>query len=104
MTASVGVPAELEVESVGESWIVFSWSLFPGELFITEQVILVSDGGTDRNITLEGNGTLVNVTGLRSETQYSFRVVAVDSDGQSSPPSAPLSVTTPAVEGSCRNS
>ena len=62
MTASVGVPAELEVESVGESWIVFSWSLFPGELLITEQFILVSEGGTDRNITLEGNGTLVNIT------------------------------------------
>ena len=99
MAAVVSVPEDLEVESVGESWIVFSWSLFTGEVPITEQIILVSGGGTRRNITLEGSETSFNVTGLQSGTEYSFSVIAVDSAGQTSLPSAPLNVTTIIVEG-----
>ena len=99
IAVEVPVPEDLEVESVGESWIVLSWSLFPGEVLITEQIILVSGGGTRRNITLEGNRTLFNVTDLQSGTEYSFRVIAVNSAGQTSLPSAPLTATTTIVEG-----
>ena len=99
IAVEVPVPEDLEVGSVGESWIVLSWSLFPGEVLITEQIILVSGGGTRRNITLEGNRNSFNVTDLQSGTEYSFRVIAVDSAGQTSLPSAPLNVTTTIVEG-----
>ena len=87
------------LESVGKSWIQFSWSLFPGDALITTQVILVSGGGTERNITLEGNGTSVNVTGLQSGTEYTFRVIALARDEQTSPPSAPFTARTTFVEG-----
>ena len=99
IAVEVPVPEDLEVESVGESWIVFSWSLFPGEVPITEQMILVIGGGTERFIAVEGNRTLFNVTDLQSGTEYSFRVIAVDSAGQTSLPSAPLNVTTTILEG-----
>ena len=87
-------PENLVIESVGMSWIQLSWSLFPGDFLTTAQVILVSGGGTERNITLEGNGTSVNVTRLRSGTEYTFRVIAVASDGQMSPPSVSLIAVT----------
>ncbi|CAI7989837.1 hypothetical protein GBAR_LOCUS348 [Geodia barretti] len=87
-------PENLVLESAGVSWIVVSWSLFPGDVLTSSQVILVSGGGTERNITLEGNGTSVNVTGLQSGTEYSFRVIAIASDGQTSTPSAVLTAST----------
>ena len=63
------------------------------------QVILVSGGGTERNITLEGNGTSVNVTGLQSGNEYSFRVIAIASDGQTSTLSAVLTASTAGTQG-----
>ena len=82
------------MESYGESWIVISWSLPHGEVQITDHVILISEEVSERNITLENNGTSVNVTGLQAGTQYSFRVIAVASDGQTGLPSAVLTATT----------
>ena len=58
-----------------------------------------SGGGTERNITLEGNGTSVNVTGLQSGTEYSIRVIAIGSDGQTSTPSAVLTASTAGTLG-----
>ena len=81
------------------SWIVLSWSLIPGDVLITSQIILLSGGGTERNITVEGNGTSLNVTGLQPGTEYSFRVIAVASNGQTSPPSVSFSATTVVVKG-----
>ena len=92
-------PENLVLESAGVSWIVVSWSLFPGDVPTSSQVILVSGGGTERNITLEGNGTSVNVTGLQSGTEYSFRVIAISSDGQTSTPSAVLTASTAGTLG-----
>ena len=87
------------LESAGVSWISMSWSLFPGDVLITSQIIVVSGEGTERNITLEGNGTAVNITGLQSGTEYSIRVTAVASDGQTSPPSVALTASTAGVSG-----
>ena len=95
----VPVPEDLEVGSVGESWIVFSWSLFPGEVPITEQIILVIGGGSRRTISIESNATSANVTGLQSGTLYTFRVVAVDINGNSGQPSALITATTTTIEG-----
>jgi chitodextrinase len=41
-------------------------------------------------------GTSVSITGLSASTPYSFTVSAIDAAGNTSAPSAPLSVTTPA--------
>ena len=95
----MGPPEDLKLEVTGLSWIHLSWSLFPGDALITTQIILVSGGGTERNITLEGNGTSVNVTGLQSGTEYTFRIIAVASDGQTSPPSAPFTANTIVIKG-----
>ena len=92
-------PENLVLESAGVSWIVVSWSLFPGDVQTSSEVILVSGGGTERNITLEGNGTSVNVTGLQSGTEYSIRVIAIASDGQTSTPSAVLTASTAVTQG-----
>ena len=87
------------LESAGVSWIVLSWSLTPGDVLISAQVIIVSGGGIERNITLEGSMTSVNVTGLQPGTEYSFRVIAVASDGQTSLPSLSYTATTTEIRG-----
>ena len=87
-------PEDLILESAGVSWIVLSWSLTPGDVLISSQIVLLSGGGTERNITLEGSTTSFNVTGLQPGTEYSFRVIAVASDGQTSLPSVALAATT----------
>ena len=92
-------PEDLTFESAGVSWIVLSWSLVPGDVLITAQVIFISGGGIERNITLEGSTTSVNVTGLQPGTEYSFRVIAVASDGQTSAPSVSLTASTISIQG-----
>ena len=87
------------LESAGVSWIVLSWSLTPGDVLITAQIIFVSGGGIERNITLDGSGTSFNVTDLQSGTEYSFRVIAVASDGQTSLPSVFFTASTSEPEG-----
>ena len=81
------------------SWIVLSWSLTPADVLITSQIVLISGGGIERNITLEGSGTSFNVTGLQPGTEYSFRVIAVASDGQTSLPSVFFTASTSEPEG-----
>ena len=95
----VSQPEDLVLESAGVSWIVLSWSLTPGDVLITAQVIFVSGGGIERNITLDGSGTSFNVTDLQPGTEYSFRVIAVASDGQTSAPSVFLTASTSELEG-----
>ena len=48
----------------------------------------------ERNITLGGEEVFVNVTNLLPGTEYVFRVVAMASDGQTSPRSNALVTTT----------
>ena len=97
----VSQPEDLVLESAGVSWIVLSWSLTPGDILITAQIIFVSGGGTERNITLDGSGTSFNVTDLQPGTEYSFRVIAVASDGQTSIPSLSFTAATAEIEGDC---
>ena len=88
------------LESAGVSWIVLSWSLIPGDVLITAQIIFVNNGGgIEGNITLEGSVTSINVTDLQPGTEYSFRVIAVASDGQTSAPSVLFTASTSELEG-----
>ena len=52
--------------------------------------MLVTGGGIEQNITIDGNHTIVNVTDLLPGNEYIFRIIAVASDGQTSPMSAAL--------------
>ena len=87
------------LENTGVSWILLSWSLFPGDVLITSQIVLISGGRIERNLTLEGSGTTFNVTGLQPGTEYSFRVIAVASNGQTSLPSVLFTASTSEPEG-----
>ena len=83
-----------QLGSVGSSWITFSWQQSSMNVSIMRHIILVSGGGLERNVTVDGSQTDVNVTGLQSGTEYALRVIAVAIDGQRSPPSVALLATT----------
>jgi len=61
---------------------------------ITGHVVLVSGGGTERNLTTDGARMSMNVTGLQSDTEYRLRIAALAMDGQMSPLSVVLIATT----------
>ena len=87
-------PEDLFLEGFGATWIAFSWFFqIPIEIKIIFH-ILVSRGGMEWDITVDGDDTTVNVTDLLPGTEYVFRVTALASDGQLSPPSTPLITTT----------
>lgn len=58
------------------------------------QIVLVTGGGIEQNITIDGNHTTVNVSDLLPGNEYVFRIIAVASDGQTSPISAALIAST----------
>lgn len=87
-------PEQLMVESIGPSWIAFSWQQSPMNGKITGHIILISGGGMERNVTVDGAQMYTNVTELESGTEYRLRVVAVAMDGKTSPPSSILVATT----------
>ena len=82
------------IDGIGFTWIAFSWQQDQMNREITEYVILISGGGTGRNVTVGGAQMSTNVTELESGTEYRLRVVAVAMDGQTSPPSNVLIATT----------
>ena len=82
------------IDGIGSTWIAFSWQQDQMNREITEYVILISGGGTGRNVTVGGAQMSTNVTELESGTEYRLRVVAVATDGQISPPSNVLIATT----------
>ena len=87
-------PEDLFLEGFGTTWIAFSWFF---QIRIEIKIIfhiLVSGGGMEWDITVDGDDTTVNVTDLLPGTEYVFRVTAMASDGQLSPPSTPLITTT----------
>ena len=61
---------------------------------ITKYIILVRRKDEQRNVTKEDTQTNANITVLEPGTKYTFRVVAIAIDGQSSIPSDLLTVST----------
>ena len=86
-------PEDLIVEDVGKSWIVLSWFLIH-DIEVVTQIVIVTTGGIEQNITVDGNHTRVNVTDLLPGNEYVFRIIAVAGDGQTSPRSAALIAST----------
>ena len=87
-------PVNLSLDSFGESWVAFLWFQIPSEIDIVSQIVSVSGGGMEWNITIDGDQSTVNVTDLLPEIEYEFRITAVASDGQMSSQSAALVATT----------
>ena len=93
-------PEDLLLQGFGNTWIAFSWFF---QFHIETKIIFhiaVHGGGIELDITVDGDETTVNVTDLLPGTEYEFRVTAMASDGQISPPSTPL-ITTTAFPSMC---
>ena len=87
-------PKKLQVTGASFSWIHFTWTQSPMDTNITKYIILVSREDEQRNVTKEDTQTNANITDLEPGTEYTFRVVAIAIDGQSSIPSDLLTVST----------
>ena len=87
-------PEDLTVNSIGSSWIAFSWRQGTVYSEITGHVVLVSGGGTEHNVTTDDARMSMNVKGLQSDTEYRLRIAALAMDGQMSPLSLVLTATT----------
>ena len=87
-------PVNLTLDSFGKSWVAFLWLQIPSEIDIESHIISVSGGGLEWDITIDGDQSTLNVTDLLPGTEYEFRITTVASDGQTSPQSTALVVTT----------
>ena len=79
------------IESLGVSWIVLSWQ---SNIAVESYNVAVSGGGTEVNYTVNGTEVNLNVTGLRGNTEYSLRVIAIGTNGETSSPSATITAVT----------
>lgn len=77
-------PVNLEVESVGSSWIVISWQQPSGNQKIVQQEVHIVGGGERRILPVPGAVMMVNVTGLEPGTEYTFKITSEAFDGQKS--------------------
>ena len=87
-------PEGLVIDDIGFSWIAFSWQQLSTDVDIARSIVIIRGGGSAMNITVGGNGSSANVTGLQPGTEYTLQVVSVATDGQTSDPSSSLTATT----------
>ncbi|MEU3464511.1 cellulose binding domain-containing protein [Streptomyces sp. NPDC006733] len=84
--------------------MTLTWSAAtPGTSPVADYRVYAGDpAGTAPLATVPASTTTATVTGLSAATAYTFQVVATDTEGGSSPPSAPLHITTgPAPTSGC---
>ncbi|MEW2120199.1 glycoside hydrolase family 44 protein [Streptomyces sp. NPDC005474] len=96
-----GTPA---ASATGPDRTTLTWpAATPGTSPLADYRVYAGDPATTAPLaTVPASATTVTVTGLTPATAYTFRVVATDTAGRSSPPSAPLRVTTgPATTSGC---
>ena len=87
-------PINVKIEAVCSTWIALCWEQVETSAAISNQTIIVSGGGSERNVTVESSRSSANVTGLLPGTVFSLRVVAVADDGRTSFPSIAVTETT----------
>ncbi|HEX8107870.1 MAG TPA: S8 family serine peptidase [Kofleriaceae bacterium] len=90
-------PDTVTATAVTDTKISVSWTSVPGAF---KYYVLQSTAGGPFNFVssvLEPSTSLL-VTGLVPNTTYSYQIIAVDTGGADSPPSAPVSATTLAVD------
>ena len=80
-------PINVEVERVGSTWLLLSWDPVVTSSGVLVQLVLVSGGGTEHNVTVDSQRVKSNITNLDPGVLHSMRVVTVAEDGQMSFPS-----------------
>ena len=85
------------MKSIGSTWIVITWQ-HDGE--VVRFKVLITGGGDTRVIDVPGTKRMLNVTGLKPETNYMFSITSEDVNGQDSPVRETLMATT-AASGKC---
>jgi len=96
-TAPPSVPANLHVTSVSRNSVVMAWNASTDNIGVASyQVysITVSKGKQLSNLIATVTNNSFTVTNLKSNTSYSYYVVAVDSAGNKSSPSSVLTTKT----------
>ncbi|WP_328468640.1 cellulose binding domain-containing protein [Actinoplanes sp. NBC_00393] len=90
-------PTGFTATTVRANSVTFTWTASqPGCCPVTGYDITWNEAFDDiYRATPAGSGTTFTLTGLRAAAQYTFRVHATDSSGQSSLSSAPVTVVTP---------
>ena len=71
-----------------------SWEQLLTSTVVSNQSILVSGAGIERNVTVDGSESNTNVTDLPPGTMISLRIIAVAEDGQMSFPSVAVTAMT----------
>ncbi|CAL9550466.1 GlcNAc-binding protein A [Actinosynnema sp. ALI-1.44] len=79
--------------TAGSNSVTLSWAASSDNVGVTSYQVFREAGATDVPVA-SGSGTTATVTGLTPATAYQFYVVARDAVGNTSPPSAAVSVTT----------
>ncbi|WP_420901979.1 chitinase [Paenibacillus dendritiformis] len=89
-----GAPADLRLIGKTATSVSLAWSPASDNIGVTGYEVY-----RDRTLAATTSRTSASVIGLAPETTYSFTVKAKDAAGNVSPPSADLSVKTPAAGG-----
>ena len=84
----------MAVEIIGPTWLILSSEQVVTSSGVLFQLVLVSGGSADHNITVDGERAKSNITHLDSGVMYSMRVVTVAEDGQMSFPSVSAQAMT----------
>ena len=87
-------PINVKEVEIGSTWIMFSWKQVPTSNPISTQVLIVSSGNSEQNITVDHNVSSTNITELLPGTVYTLRIVVIAVDEQMSFPSVPISAMT----------
>ncbi|MET9697817.1 glycoside hydrolase family 44 protein [Streptomyces sp. NPDC006529] len=103
-TTPPSAPGAPTASAVGPDRVTLTWpAATPGASPLADYRVYAGDPATTAPLaTVPAPATTATVTGLTPTTAYTFRVVAIDTGGRSSPPSAPLQVSTgPATTSGC---
>ncbi len=97
-------PGTPTASAIGSDHVTLAWpAATPGTAPLADYRVYTGDPATTAPLaTVAAPATTATLTGLTPATTYTLRVVATDTAGRSSPPSAPVQVTTgPAATSSC---
>ena len=87
-------PINVEVKTVGSTWITLLWEQLLTSTLVSNQTIWIRGGGAVYNVTVDGSQNNVNVTDLLPGVMHTIQVIAVAEDGQMSFPSVAVIAMT----------
>ena len=92
-------PQNVFFKSISATWISISWDNGSANADIVSYTVTAASGSGSVSITVDGNNTDVNVTGLKPGTEYTLTVVSISAAGDMSSPSDPLIIMTLGIPG-----